>query len=75
MNLDAYHKAWMQGFSEQECCRIAEDVWEQDMHHYYMEEKAHEEHLNREHQKYLEELHKEYLEELENEDSHTHKQS
>ena len=51
MNLDAYHKAWMQGFSEQECRRIAEDVWEQDMY-----DKTYEDYLNKEHEKYLEGL-------------------
>jgi hypothetical protein len=60
MNLEAYHRAWMQGFSEKECCMRAEDVWEQEQY-----DKLEQERLDREYeQEYYAELERQYLEEM-----------
>ncbi len=45
MNLNTYHKYWMMGFSEEECCIMAEQQWEQDQ--YWKEEQ---ERLDREYE-------------------------
>jgi hypothetical protein len=45
MNLEAYHRAWMQGFSEKECCMRAEDAWEQEQY-----DKLEQERLDREYE-------------------------
>jgi len=56
MNLEVYHKAWMQGFSEKECCDIAEEQWQQDLYNRIEQER-----LDREYEKeYYEEIKREY---------------
>jgi hypothetical protein len=58
MNIDAYHRAWMQGFSEQECCSIAEGQWQQDQY-----DKIEQEKLDREYERqYYAELERQHLE-------------
>ena len=59
MNLNTYHKSWMLGLSEQECCNLAEAQWEQDQY-----DKIKQEQLDREYEKeYYAELERQYLEE------------
>lgn len=64
MDLNVYHKAWMQGFKESECVRMAEEAYFENQNvasqkaAYYVEL---EKELEREH---YEELYFQHLEEL-----------